>query len=241
MVNDAGGPGDEGGAVIGTSTGASAVVRVGKHGGRGFILAAGERRYVVTAAHCIFDKLPVPHPARDRNEVTYRNLIGPLGGKRHVTAECVFLDAIADIAVFGAPDAQEEAYKAEAYEALTGEVAFKIGKMPARQKNTRPAYASSLGPIPQQTWLGPSTSEARMPSLDGEWFSCRVTSNGGPLWFDQAAQPVIGGMSGSPIVLPDGRAVGVVSTAESSHSGGREGGPNPMLAAHLPGWLLAEA
>ena len=146
-MNDAGGPGDEGGAVIGTSTGASAVVRVGKHGGRGFILAAGERRYVVTAAHCIFDKLPVPHPARDRNEVTYRNLIGPLGGKRHVTAECVFLDAIADIAVFGAPDAQEEAYKAEAYEALTGEVAFKIGKMPARQKNTRPAYASSLGPI----------------------------------------------------------------------------------------------
>jgi hypothetical protein len=76
-----------------------------------------------------------------------------------------------------------------------------------------------------------------MLSLDGEWFSCRVMSNGGPLWFNQADQPVIGGMSGSPIVLPDGSAVGVVSTSEEN-SGGREGGPNPMLAAHLPGWLL---
>jgi hypothetical protein len=66
-------------------------------------------------------------------------------------------------------------------------------------------------------------------------------SNGGPLWFDQATQPVIGGMSGSPMVLPDGSAVGVVCTSENSHSGGREGGPNPMLSAHLPGWLLEAA
>lgn len=35
------------------SAAASAVVQVGK-GGRGFILAVGESRYVVTAAHCVF-------------------------------------------------------------------------------------------------------------------------------------------------------------------------------------------
>lgn len=61
-----------------------------------------------------------------------------------------------------------------------------------------------------------------------------------PLWFDRAAQPVMGGMSGSPIVLPDGGVVGVVCTSEEG-GGGREGGPNPMLSVHLPGWLLAEA
>jgi hypothetical protein len=80
-----------------------------------------------------------------------------------------------------------------------------------------------------------------MLSLDGEWFKCRVRSMGRSLWFDQAAQPVIGGMSGSPIVLPDGGAVGVVCVSEDSHARGREGGPNPLLAANLPGWLLEEA
>jgi hypothetical protein len=83
----------------------AAVVLVGH--GRGFVLLVGQRRYVVTAAHCIFDELPYPHPARDTNEVTYENLIGPLGGKRNVSTECVFLDAIADIAVFGTPDTQD--------------------------------------------------------------------------------------------------------------------------------------
>jgi hypothetical protein len=84
-------------------------------------------------------------------------------------------------------------------------------------------------------------SEARMLSLSGEWFTCRVKSLGRTLWFDRAEQPVVPGMSGSPIVLPDGSAVGVACLSEDAHAGGREGGPNPMLAAHLPGWLLAEA
>lgn len=207
-----------------------AVVQIGRHGGRGFIIVVGERRYVVTAAHCVFVKLPVPHSARDSNEVTYRNLIGPLGGRRRVSAECVFLDPIADIAVFGAPDTQERYEEAQAYEALTSEAAFKIGKLSRRPRT----IASAITPP------GFAASEARMLSLDGEWFACRVISQGGGLWFDQAKQPAIGGMSGSPIVLPDGAAVGVVCVSESGHSSGRTGGPNPMLAAHLPGWLLEQ-
>jgi hypothetical protein len=209
------------GELVTTVGATSAVVQLGH--GRGFILLVGERRYVIAAAHCIFDKLPEPMPARDTHEVTHKNLIGPLGGKRNVTAQCVFLDPIADIAVFGTPDTQDRYKEARAYEELTGEAAFKIGKLP-HQKSAR-------------KWPPPS-SEAYMLSLDGEWFPCRVMCPGDSLWFEQAAQPVIGGMSGSPIVLPDGSAVGVVSTSESSHSGGREGGPNPMLAANLPGWLL---
>ena len=179
-------------------------------------------------------------------EVTYRNLIGPLGGKRNVTAECVFVDAIADIAVFGTPDAQEEAFKAEAFEALTEKIAFKIGKLkPFRQRyQARVAHFVTDGKprkIRTPARLGPPicASDARMLSLDGDWFNCRVSHDmsGGGLWFDQRLeQPVIGGMSGSPIVLPDGSAVGVVSTSVNA---GYSGGPNPVLAAHLPGWLLS--
>ena len=222
-----------------------AVVQIGRHGGRGFILAVGDKRYVVTAAHCFYDKLPVPHGARSSHEVTYRNLIGPLGDKRRVSAECVFVDPIADIAVFGTPDTQDRWEEAQAYEELTGEVeAFRIGKMPARQSRRSPSRIVTMSGerpvIKASRFLEPSACEARMLSLDGEWFSCQISCPRDLLWFDQAAQPVIGGMSGSPIVLPDGSAVGVVCTSEGGHSDGRAGGPNPMLAAHLPGWLLEQ-
>ena len=195
---------------------ATAVVQVGE--GRGFIIATKHARYVVTAAHCIFDKLPAPHPARFAEEVTFKNLIGRLGGKRQVWAECLFVDPIADIAVFGAPAHPDLDKQATAYKTLTGKAAFRLER-PSR--------------LPRE-----AVSEARMLSLDGEWFTCRITSRGESIWFDQAAQPVIGGMSGSPIVLPDGSAVGVVCTSTAA---GQEGGPNPMLAANLPGWLVEEA
>jgi S1-C subfamily serine protease len=92
----------------------SAVVQVGKYGGRGFIVAAGDSRYIVTAAHCV-GKLPEPQPARNTSDVTYRHFIGPLGGKRLVSAECLFMDPIADLAVFGSPDTQNLYEQAIAY------------------------------------------------------------------------------------------------------------------------------
>jgi hypothetical protein len=207
----------------------SAVIQAGKYGGRGFIVAAGDSRYVITAAHCIFHRLPFPHSARYADEVTFKNLIGPLGGKRNIWAECVFIDPIADIAVFGASDVQDLHEQAAAYDALTERVAFKIGKL--RFPHSRLPRAVS--------------SEASMLSIDNEWFKCRITSWGRMLAFDQAERPVVGGMSGSPIVLPDGGVVGVVScSAEYStepSASGKHGGPNPMLSANLPGWLLEEA
>ncbi len=61
-----------------------------------------------------------------------------------------------------------------------------------------------------------------------EWYPCRIRSGG--LWFtiENAAQPIAGGMSGSPVVLPDGRTVALVSTG---------GGLNPGLPDGLPFWL----
>jgi hypothetical protein len=52
-----------------------------------------------------------------------------------------------------------------------------------------------------------------------------------------AAQDIVGGMSGSPILTQDGSAIGVVVTSTGDQ---REGGPNPRLASSLPGWLLGE-
>ena len=125
---------------------------------------------------------------------------------------------------------------------MTGEAAFKIGKMPRVSRGVALPHGHDDASDSDQgvAISGTSACEARMLSLDGEWFSCQIACPRDLLWFDQAAQPVIGGMSGSPIVLPDGSAVGVVCASDSGHSSGRTGGPNPMLAAHLPGWLLEQ-
>jgi len=113
--------------------------------------------------------------------------------------------------------------------------------MPRRSRWASCAFAG--GPIAcpmAQTFRGnrEATSEALMLSLDGEWFSCRITSVGSLLWIEDAAQPIRSGMSGSPVILPDGSAVGVVCV---SVEGQREGGPNPMLFANLPAWLARDA
>jgi hypothetical protein len=52
------------------------------------------------------------------------------------------------------------------------------------------------------------------------------------------ATPIMGEMSGSPIVLPDGGAVGVVCVTVE---GDGVSGPNRVLLACLLGWLLEQA
>ena len=56
---------------------------------------------------------------------------------------------------------------------------------------------------------------------------------GSALLSTDAKGNIRGGMSGSPIVSSVGHAVGVLCTSASI------GGPNPFLAAQLPGWLAA--
>src|SRR5690348_6494383 len=56
------------------------VVRV-TEGGRGFVIAAQHRRYVVTAAPCL-SHLPPAHAASDIHERTFPNLLGPLTSSR---------------------------------------------------------------------------------------------------------------------------------------------------------------
>ena len=202
---------------------AQGVIKVGD--GRGFIIEAKENRLVVTAAHCL-PSFPPPAASVGYDERTYQNLLGMIDGEPSVWCELLFADPVADIAVLGAPDGQALYDQHDAYLALT---------------NDRPTLRVADPP-------GEFT-DAWLLSLDGDWQACKVrhvgddhpTASATPLWIEQASKGIHGGMSGSPIIA-DGAAISVVCVSggglETMHT---EGGPNPRLMHHLPGWLLASA
>jgi hypothetical protein len=76
-----------------------------------------------------------------------------------VTAECLFVDPISDIAALGPPDAQVLYDDSEAYDALVKE-------------------ACTALPIATPTKL----ASARLLSLAGEWIQCEVRSFAPRLW-----------------------------------------------------------
>ena len=193
----------------------AAVVRVGD--GRGFVI--GERdRYIVTAAHCL-PALPPAASIAYSADRTYSGLLAPLGESPAIWSECIFVDPIADIAVLSPVDRQELYDQAVAYDDLADATTpFRMGE----PSGDCTAYALSLG---------------------NEWFPVNVWMHAsGPLWLLDAAQPIEGAMSGSPIVAEDGSAVGVIACSgcgrEVTH---HENVPCPTLAHHLPGWLLRDA
>ena len=164
---------------------------------------------MITAAHCL-PHLPPAHPASYTDERTYRHILGPLDGEPRVSAECLFVDPIADIAVLGSPDNQALFAEAIAYNNLT-EAGGVLG----------------IGTVtePSQGWLFALSRQWETCTVDaGEWGGRRLNVRGAP----QAA--IAGGTSGSPIIV-NGRAVGVVSCGEDL---------NPVLATVLPAWLLAD-
>lgn len=185
--------------------------------GRGFVVQ-GRDRLVITAAHCL-PHLPPAHAGSYLEDKTYQNLLGPLGKKKpKVWAECLFVDPVADVAVLGCPDDQELWEQAEAYETLTE-------AMPALR----------LGPPPKE-------GEAWLLMLDGHWARCTVDTNfgHGTISIDNASEGIHGGMSGSPIIDSQGKAIGIVSISGGTEQLHSQGGPEPSLVANLPGWLLRE-
>ena len=163
-----------------------AILAVGE--GRGFVVdGPDEERLVVTSAHCL-PYLPPAHAASLLQERTYGALLGPLGEKPTVWAECLFANPVADLAVLGPPDDQALPDEHDAFEQLVDDsLALPVGDLPEG------------GPA----WL---------LSLEGEWFRRSVECLGGPFWVRDAADRIRGGMSGSPILADDGSAIGVVST-----------------------------
>jgi len=180
---------------------------------RGFAIDGERNHLIITAAHCL-PSFPPCHPASNAEDRIYKELVGPLGAKPTVWVECLFADPIGDV-VLGPPDDQVLPGEWDHYQAfLSGSVPLRIGDPPT----------SGLG------WL---------LSLNGQWFQCEVRHYGGPLEIVAAADRVVLGMSGSPILASDGTAVGVVCVSAGS-PGAEVGFPNPRLTYNLPGWLLLE-
>jgi hypothetical protein len=145
--------------------------------------------------------------------------LGTITGKNNtVWAECRFVDPVADIAVLDGPDDQEYFEEAEAYDAL-------VDDAPA---------------LPTSSKL---TANGWVLTLDCKWVQMplRVFTT---MWGTSLA---IGfteaGMSGSPILNDQGKAIGVVAIGGEIISNGERKqdenqGPQPILARNLPGWLL---
>jgi hypothetical protein len=136
----------------------------------------------------------------------------------------VFVDPIADLAVLGTPDSQQLPAKARAYENLVeAAVALPIADLPVKYHChwNMPVISASNG------WLFSLATQ--------EWFSCQVLQNGGRLSLREMAEPVVGGMSGSPILTDDGAAIGIIVRGQHPDSI-----LNPRLAGDLPGRLLRD-
>ena len=226
-----------------------AVVRVGK--GRGFVVeGSGDfapERYVVTAAHCL-PQMPGPDPGREHVAYTYKDLLAPLGAEPSVWCECLFVDPIADITILGAPDYEVLSEQAGAYQELVAAaIPLAVAEPPSKAIEDNP---STLPPPPetvpeghiryQAPPIAPDIPEYRafLLSLNNRWFPCTLCDPG-KLWISNAAEDIEGGMSGSPIVTENGKAIGVAclsSGGDDLHH--REGGPNPCLMRNLPGWFL---
>jgi hypothetical protein len=193
-----------------------AIVKVGD--GRGFMVEVNHpilkvrEPVIITAAHCLPHFPPALGLISYLEERTYRALLGPLGAEQTVWAECLFADPIADIAVLGSPDGQDLYDEAAAYtEFMASMKPFVIGDAPKQGREfVQPKLPNAI--VATGFWMDtPGKGPARLLSLDGQWIDVSVTRRGPHLSVDQN-ELVVGGMSGSPIVLPDGRAIGLISS-----------------------------
>ena len=165
-----------------------AVIDVG--GGRGFVVEARKQYYrlIITAAHCL-PGLPPAFPAMNLDEITYRELLGPLGAECSVWAECLFVDPVGDIAVLTGPDNQELWEEAEQYENLTEKLSKCV----------------PVGPPPE------NKSQGWLLSLENTVLPCKIETVGHTISVSEVEGGIAAGMSGSPILDQAGRAVGIIS------------------------------
>lgn len=208
------------------------VVRVG--GGRGFIVEYWLKhsdlpqpvcnRVIISGTHCLPQPLPPANAASSREERTFEKLVSSLDGRiRDVWAECLFADPVADVAILGPVDDQNQPEQATEFSKLVHEA-----------ETVRIAT--------------PRTGKGYLLSLAGEWKPTKLevfySLAGKFLW----TGPTIGGQSGSPILDEAGEAIGIVgigAKAKTKHKRERVGvpekaGPQAILTEHLPPWVLRQ-
>ena len=133
------------------------VVSVGE--GRGFVVeGAMDRRYVITAAHCL-PSLPSCDGYASQSDNTCKELLGPLNTLPALWAKCLFADPVSDIAVLGAPDGQHFPDQYDAYEMFAERLA--------------PFIVSDLPGVKVE-------SSAMVLSLDRQWLACSAMYAGHP-------------------------------------------------------------
>jgi hypothetical protein len=209
----------------------SAVVSIGG-GGRGFVVGARGKRYVVTARHCL-RKMPRSNfigafvgnlvrtdheslwmPDRDPVYFVSPTWTKPITRQQEaefrrgaIALQPVLIHSGQDIAVLGDPSDGSEAY-----DAFVG----------SRE-------ALGLAPPPSTELFS-----ARLLSLDGAWFGCQVQwhCDDYPIvYIKEFDKPLLSGMSGSPVIDDSGRAFGIVSEV------GYIEGKAVCLVRCLPDWL----
>jgi hypothetical protein len=165
------------------------------------------------------------------------NVLGPLDQKPTVWAECLFADPIAGIAVLGEPDAGSWSKESKAYDELVEPIPPLKSIASLRSVEQVKSALRRNYVTPLRIADAPEEGRAWLLSLEGEWFQCAVTYTKlfeTPLFITTEAQEIVGGMSGSPILSDNGKAIGVVCL----FGDGGSGSPNPRLTRDLPARFL---
>jgi hypothetical protein len=187
-----------------------ATILVGR--GRGFVVEGADGRLVVTAAQCLPHVPPsIIDPILDQR--TFGNVLAPLRSELRVSARCLFIDPIGDLAVLGPVEGEEMVAEVRAYETLVQSLAaLQVGHVRGEEA-------------------------ALFAARDRCWFQCTASCSGrGPLFVRADAAALSASMPGALIITEDGLAVGIVASAEDQGGGARQ----PALADHLPGWLVRD-
>jgi hypothetical protein len=186
--------------------------------GRGFIIAVGDTRYVVTAAHCLPFR-PPPHLGRHLEEATDR-FAGGGGAKRHRRLRVRRYD--------GRHRRARTPGQSGVQRRIRSIRGVFLDLAAVRHHRAAAAWSSPGAIEPAQLYTGrrgalPGPSPVDRPSMDRLRHPAFQRSAS-----DRPEELAEGGMSGSPLISATGAALGVISTSNQAS----------VLTDGLPGWLL---